>query len=982
MATAPQKNSTKVPELKDIASKAKGLELKDIQKLESLLEESHNYTQETIRLTLQWYLSELGLHEYYFQTTQITEIAKHIEAIKAAEIISQNFPQEKGGINLKQEFDDRAIYMIDDYPERAVDTEREFETKYNTYRLECYRTSGMTNKKSHMRIYFVYTPKFPKNVKGDYTYENSCEIGFYETAQPETQKRYKTVWEKSFGWATPYVDVSNTTDGNETRIMVALNTDSSETFISKFSDVLSTYNLYTNRKFVVPFANGKSIYSFYVNKTNDKELISNIIEDITLVAILPKSKINQLFYNNTLNAQQMLYAVSVAEYAHQFLTSHNEEYTSISKALKDQPELIGKLGVLKTSLVKDTFTRAKINDVLIEHPEFIKVAYNAFHEKFNPELKKRDYEKASKKVVDQVKAFANNDVVAAILNAFVNFNNYSLKTNFYKTEKVSLSYRFDANFLNKIDYPDTPFALFFIVGKEFIGYHMRFRDIARGGIRLVKSRTYEDFEFKADFIFDENYNLAHTQQRKNKDIPEGGSKGTVLLNWQSQDKAEPAFKKYIDGVLDLLLLPNKEVVDYYGKEEILFLGPDENTADVMLWACERAHQRGYKFWKAFTTGKSVLIGGIPHDRYGMTTIGVHEMAMQTLAKAGLKEENVTKFMTGGPDGDLGSNEILMSKDKTTGIVDGSGVMYDPKGIDRKELTRLAKERKMICHFDKSKLSKDGFRVLIEERDVKLPNGEVVANGETFRNIFHLTKYAKADMFVPCGGRPKSLNINNYNQILDVEGKPYWKFITEGANLFITQEARLRLEEKGVVLVKDASANKGGVTSSSYEVFSSLTLDDKQYDEYMKITDKNIEKDPSKESSMKFRRTYIDQIIEKIKHNAHMEYEAMWRENQRTKVPMSVLSDVLSNKINELTDSLRESSLYEDEHVWRYAIKNHCPAVLVKELGIETILKRVPMNYLRAIFATNLAAHYIYENGLTANEVDFFKYIENIKKAKI
>ena len=32
---------------------------------------------------------------------------------------------------------------------------------------------------------------------------------------------------------------------------------------------------------------------------------------------------------------------------------------------------------------------------------------------------------------------------------------------------------------------------------------------------------------------------------------------------------------------------------------------------------------------------------------------------------------------GGPDGDLGSNEILMGKEKLIGIVDGSGVLFDP-----------------------------------------------------------------------------------------------------------------------------------------------------------------------------------------------------------------------------------------------------------------------------------------------------------------
>ena len=38
---------------------------------------------------------------------------------------------------------------------------------------------------------------------------------------------------------------------------------------------------------------------------------------------------------------------------------------------------------------------------------------------------------------------------------------------------------------------------------------------------------------------------------------------------------------------------------------------------------------------------------------------------------------------------------------------------------------LTKARKMISHFDRSKLSKDGYVVLIEDIDVTLPSGEVV-----------------------------------------------------------------------------------------------------------------------------------------------------------------------------------------------------------------------------------------------------------------
>ena len=101
---------------------------------------------------------------------------------------------------------------------------------------------------------------------------------------------------------------------------------------------------------------------------------------------------------------------------------------------------------------------------------------------------------------------------------------------------------------------------------------------------------------------------------------------------------------------------------------------------------------------------------------------------------------MTKVQTGGPDGDLGSSmfgslhrsqfgsnkgasrvdEILLSSDKTIAIIDGSGVLADPMGLAREELTRLAKLRVPVSHFNLAKLSKDGYLVKVEDQDVKLP----------------------------------------------------------------------------------------------------------------------------------------------------------------------------------------------------------------------------------------------------------------------
>ncbi|CRK26264.1 hypothetical protein BN1723_018263, partial [Verticillium longisporum] len=162
-----------------------------------------------------------------------------------------------------------------------------------------------------------------------------------------------------------------------------------------------------------------------------------------------------------------------------------------------------------------------------------------------------------------------------------------------------------------------------------------------------------------------------------------------------QDHSEEAFEKYIDSIIDLLLpgvTPGikNPIVDLYGKQEILFMGPDENTADLVDWATEHARKRGAPWWKSFFTGKSPKLGGIPHDEYGMTTLSVREYVKGIYRKTGLDPSTVRKMQTGGPDGDLGSNEILLSNEKYTSIVDGSGVIVDPNGLDREELLRLAK----------------------------------------------------------------------------------------------------------------------------------------------------------------------------------------------------------------------------------------------------------------------------------------------------
>jgi len=955
--------------LRDIAKKTV-LSQAQLKKIEDIILSHGHYAKSTVRDEIEWFATGLGMDIYYFQTTPLKTIASHIEAIKSAAIMASLQKKTALQIDLATEQKDEAIYLVDDQHSRALEVEHRIEEKYANSRLQTYRTTGKARGAKHLRLYQVNRAQFcaEKVYPEEIDLKKIACRHFLKTTTQETYKRYQDIIERSQGWETPLIDVSHKKESKELRIMVAVNRESPSRFFSNVSDVFNSHGLFSKRKYVEQFANGKTVYTFYLNDIRDKRLIQDLIADISLVYVLPDSPLSELFREGKLSAQEMVFGVSAWSFAHQFLSEYNEEYLKVRDSLKDSPELLGIIRQLKTRLSKMAYDEAKIWEALLSNYVYLKEAFRLFEIKCNPQVKNFDFQSQMEKLKNDISRFINVELDRNIFQMILCFIDVILKTNFYKSDKTSIAFMYDPKFLNPVDYPEAPYGIFHVIGTELRGFHIRFRDIARGGIRIVSSNTLQGYMNNSDFIFDENYNLALTQQRKNKDIPEGGSKGTILLRWGHQDKSESAFKKYINGLLDLLL-PDENIVDHYEKEVILFLGPDEGTADMMGWASGRARILEHPYWKAFSTGKPVSMGGIPHDLYGMTTNSVHQYVIEILNKVGKKESLVTKVMTGGPDGDLGSNEILISKDRFLAIIDGSGVIYDPKGINREELRRLATKREMIEKFQRNLISSKGFLVTIKDQDVVLPDGEKVLSGLEFRNTFHLHPKFKAILFVPCGGRPASVNINNWSQYIDKKGNPRFQYIVEGANLFITQDARIRLEEHGIIMYKDASANKGGVTSSSLEVFASLVLDDQEYLSLMCVKKTKIPP---------FRKRYVEEILEIIRENAHLEFEVIWMEHERTHLPRSVLTDRISEKINAITDAINASDLFKDKELSRKVIECCCPRVLIDQVGFDKILQRAPRRYLEALFASRLASRYVYKYGLEANEIDFYGYLQEYR----
>lgn len=968
----------------------------------------------------------MGIDDSYFATESIENIVSHIHSLYAAKIAAYARDDKKLDIRLDRESDDHAVYIDTSIPGvsnlSGPQYEARIDSKYlnnsnpsSAYRVETFRASGAghyASQAEQMRCYFVYKCNFidPLVADDEIDLAKISDKSFYEKATENTKVIYQSIIAKAVKRSGPVIELFEVDGTRERRVIIGYRQESAPGYFSALSDLYHYYGLSSSRKYVEQFSNGITIISMYLTPTDLPQTASTlddfknlkkfppiehsihqVAKEASLLYCLPNNSFQSLFAKGEISLQESIYAHSVFIFVSHFLNRLGSEYSTLLSILdQNNSSHVEVLENLKRRLRKETFTRAYINELILSQIDLIRQLYINFAgthyvqskgegDSFLPTLSYQRLQNNKILSAEELKVAiheqCSNEHESTVFEAILTFNTHVLKTNFYTPTKVALSFRLRPDFLPESEYPQPLYGMFLVVGQEFRGFHLRFRDVARGGIRIVKSRNPEAYSINARSLFDENYNLANTQQRKNKDIPEGGSKGVILLDFAHQDKGTQAFQKYIDSICDLLLPGStpgikEPIVDLLKQREIIFMGPDENTAGLVDWATLHAKKRGAPWWKSFFTGKSPTLGGIPHDEYGMTSLSVREFVKGIYRKLDLDGTHVHKMQTGGPDGDLGSNEILLSNEKYVSIVDGSGVLCDPNGLDRDELLRLARARVMISNYDVSKLSAKGYRVLVDDKNVELPSGEVVQNGTTFRNLYHL-RPESIEMFVPCGGRPEAIDINNVNKLIDNTGKSLVPYIVEGANLFITQNAKLRLEKAGAIVFKDASANKGGVTSSSLEVLASLAFDDAGFF-------KNMCMDPDG-NVPQFYKDYVKEVQAIIKTNARLEFEAIWREHEKTGKPRSVLSDELSNAINDLTEELSASTLWDDVAFRNSVLSEVLPKQLQNAIGLDTILVRVPINYLRAIFGSYLAGRFIYEKGANPGQFAFFEFM--VKKRK-
>ena len=620
------------------------------------------------------------------------------------------------------------------------------------------------------------------------------------------------------------------------------------------------------------------------------------------------------------------------------------------------------------------YSEHKIFKTFLNHFNLTRGIIELFKIKFDPSKPREGFEQIYKEKRESLSLVISklmDRVERSIFIESLNFVDHILKTNYFIPTKTGLAFRLDPKLLDKDYYSQIPFGIFFIVGKNYRFFQVRWRDVARGGLRIILPKNQTAYDYANSGLFDEVYGLSYAQQLKNKDIPEGGSKAVLLV--KNKADHERALKGSINAFLDLLVTEDEEhedvskyVISYYEQEEIIYLGPDENmTNELIVWTQKQAEKRGYKYFRAFMSSKPK--DGINHKEYGVTSEGLHVYVEHVLKhlKINPLEQKFTVKMTGGPDGDVAGNElkILESKYRDTcqvvAIADGLGAAFDPNGLDWSELMRLVHSNQSIVEFDQAKLS--------SQTDAFVIGIDTVENLEK-RNKLH--SYAKADLLIPAGGRPYTVHEENVEDFFLGEAEMSCRAIVEGANIFFTDKSRDILQSEGVVMIKDSSANKTGVICSSFEIIASLVL---EKDEFLSI-----------------KKTYVSEVIEILRDRANLEANLLFREKDLVGDGCSLteLSKNLSSVINSTTDLLLEKFTNESEHYlkdkfFQTLILRHCPQVL-REKYSERVLERLPDMYKIAMVASYCASYVVYTEGLnwisSFSKEDQFKvvmtYMEN------
>lgn len=438
-----------------------------------------------------------------------------------------------------------------------------------------------------------------------------------------------------------------------------------------------------------------------------------------------------------------------------------------------------------------------------------------------------------------------------IIRHFLNLVQETLRTNFYQRDEdgnppPAMAFKLDSPKIDGSPSP-RPFAEILVFSPRVEGIHLRGGMIARGGLRW--SDRAQDFRTEV-------LGLAKAQQVKNVVIVPTGSKGGFVpkflpLNGTREEvlaEGIAAYKLFVstllsvtDNLVDGKVVPPKQVVRHDGDDPYLVVAADKGTATFSDFANEISVNHGFWLGDAFASGGSA---GYDHKKMGITARGGWEAVKRHFREMDW-DIQTTPFRAigvGDMSGDVFGNGMLLSKHtKLLAAFDHRDIFIDPDpdpATGWKERKRLFDLPRSSWQDYKADLISAGGGVFSRAsksihlsdqiREMLEIDHKVLTPNELLRAILKcdadLLWFGGIGTYVAQENETAEQIGDRANDALRIRARDLRVMVIgEGANLGMTQEARIAFARAGGRVNSDAIDNSAGVNSSDLEVNIKIAL---------------------------------------------------------------------------------------------------------------------------------------------------------------
>jgi glutamate dehydrogenase len=507
--------------------------------------------------------------------------------------------------------------------------------------------------------------------------------------------------------------------------------------------------------------------------------------------------------------------------------------------------------------VGSTFSQSYIERVLRSNITITRLLVRLFESKFDPDHQPGACER-SEAIAEEIRG--ELDEVASldqdrILRSYWGLIQATLRTNYFtapeppQPEAPYLVVKLDAARVPDLPAPRPAFELF-VYSPRFEAVHLRFADVARGGLRW--SDRPEDFRT-------EILGLAKAQEVKNAVIVPSGAKGGFVCKQLPdpgdrdayQGEVLACYKSFISAMLDVTdnidgghVVPPARVVRDDHDDPYLVVAADKGTATFSDTANEIATSRGFWLGDAFASGGSE---GYDHKKMGITARGAWESVRFHFQTMGIDVDQADFTVAGIGDmsGDVFGNGMLLSRHiKLLAAFDHRHVFLDP---DPDPATTYAERQRMFAlprsswdDYDRALISEGGgvwprsaksVPVSPEARAALGLDAGVLALSPD--ELISAVLQAPADLlwnggvgtYVKATTQTHADVGDRSNDAVRVDASELRvRVVGEGGNLGLTQEARIEFALGGGLVNTDFIDNSAGVDTSDHEVNIKILLD--------------------------------------------------------------------------------------------------------------------------------------------------------------